>query len=395
MKEYIIYFGRFELPDKNALAHRVKANAMAMKKIGYHPILVGYSRDCAPAWKSNALKNENIEFYEVPYPGNAVGWLKDYKTYKKIEKIVLERGPESIKSIICTGVGPGNIAGLLKMSKKFKIPMVYDVVDWFDYDKRAFVFRLYKTAENFIVRNILEPKIQNYICISSFLGNHYYKEGRNIAVIPSLTFSEDIRFSVGSSYVSGDTVTICYAGSPGYKGSKDRIDWVVKAFDEINKPNSRLAVFGMKKEDFIAQFPELDYIKDNPAVCFYGRRPNQECIKTIFESDFFAFARIVNRMTTAGFPTKYSESAALHTPVITTPTSDLRQYIVNNENGFIAEECSFEAFKSAMESALSTTKEERTEMHKLQSKLDICFWEPKIKDFLDELRIDRRNSKNF
>lgn len=388
MNEYVIYFGRFELPDKNALAHRVKANAIALKNIGYRPILVGYTKTLKSTSDESVLKTDGIEYYQAPYPSSPIEWIKDYKTYKKIERIVKSRGPQNIKAIICTGVGPGNLNGLLNISKKYKIPIAYDVVDWFAFDQGNSILRLYKKSEDWYLRRIIEPKILNYICISSFLGEHYSKTGRNIVVIPSLTFSDDERFNTQSSYIASNRIEICYAGSPGYKGAKDKINWVVRAFNEINHPNSHLSVYGIEKEAFFEQFPELEAFRDNQAVTYYGRRPNQECIEAIKKSDFFAFARTVDRMTTAGFPTKYSECSALQTPVITTPTSDLREYVINNKNGFLADDCTYEAFKEAMMSALDTSTEQRTEMHKLQSALDESYWEKRIADFIDSLLIE-------
>ena len=47
-------------------------------------------------------------------------------------------------------------------------------------------------------------------------------------------------------------------------------------------------------------------------------------------------------MTTAGFPTKLSESIACGTPVITNDTSDIKNYIRNGKNGFLLELESFD-----------------------------------------------------
>ena len=41
----IFYIAHIELPDINALAHRVLANCIALREAGYKPVLIGYSKD--------------------------------------------------------------------------------------------------------------------------------------------------------------------------------------------------------------------------------------------------------------------------------------------------------------------------------------------------------------
>ncbi|HQM85931.1 MAG TPA: glycosyltransferase, partial [bacterium] len=50
--------------------------------------------------------------------------------------------------------------------------------------------------------------------------------------------------------------------------------------------------------------------------------------------DFTILIRDDKRETRAGFPTKVSESISCGTPVITTKTSDLEDYIIEGKNGF-------------------------------------------------------------
>ena len=55
------------------------------------------------------------------------------------------------------------------------------------------------------------------------------------------------------------------------------------------------------------------------------------------KSDFSILLREVTRGTTAGFPTKVVESMSCGTPMITTRTSDLSNYIETGKNGFFVE----------------------------------------------------------
>ena len=68
---------------------------------------------------------------------------------------------------------------------------------------------------------------------------------------------------------------------------------------------------------------------------FHGKVSNLEARNKISKADFSILFRNVNKMTSAGFPTKVSESISCGTPVITNSTSDLEHYIINGKNGFL------------------------------------------------------------
>lgn len=383
MNKYILYFGRFDLPDNNALAHRVKANAIALNSLGYSPFLFGYSKDMNPS-RDRLLETDGLPYLSFRYPDTPVEWLRDFKSYKVIERFIKEKGADNIAAIIFTDVGAGNTFGLLKISRKYSIPLVSDVVDWFSYDKGLSLRTLVKRIESSVMKR-LTRKVENYICISTYLQSHYQALNKNTIVIPSLTFEKDSRFIVQEEYHAEDVVRICYAGSPGIRGSKDRIDWVVRAFSDVDSNKAKLLIYGIGKEEFCTQFPEYSDLTANESICFYGRRSNKECIHAIATSDFFTFARISNQMTSAGFPTKYSESAALSTPVVTTPTSDLKHYITNSVNGFLSSECTFESYRDVLAEAVATSKEKRQQMHSKRSPLDEKLWEERIGMYLVQI----------
>ena len=41
----VLYIGGFELPDKNAAAHRVISNAFLLRELGYEVSFIGISED--------------------------------------------------------------------------------------------------------------------------------------------------------------------------------------------------------------------------------------------------------------------------------------------------------------------------------------------------------------
>ena len=67
-------------------------------------------------------------------------------------------------------------------------------------------------------------------------------------------------------------------------------------------------------------------------------------------------------VTTAGFPTKFSESLACGTPVLTNDSSDIVKYLKEGYNGFLIDTSSFEATCTTLYNALSVDKEKILKM---------------------------------
>ncbi len=71
-KKTIIYVGGFELPDKNAAAQRVLANAKIFRDLGYNVVLVGIDKSLS---QDTLIKNTQVsvsgfESWALPYPND-------------------------------------------------------------------------------------------------------------------------------------------------------------------------------------------------------------------------------------------------------------------------------------------------------------------------------------
>ncbi len=77
-KGTIAYIGGFELPDKNAAAHRVLANTQIFQKLGYRVVLVGADRTVR-GWKitdDSHYTLHDCQVWNYPYPINKPMWIK-------------------------------------------------------------------------------------------------------------------------------------------------------------------------------------------------------------------------------------------------------------------------------------------------------------------------------
>ena len=388
----IFYIAHIELPDINALAHRVLANCIALREAGYKPILIGYSKEkSTPAdIKKTHFVVNGFDCYNLPYPVSNMDWAKDAITYRKLNKFISEFLPEGVHSIVCCSIGSTNFYGLMRFAKKHGIHMVSDTEDWFNKFTGNIIRRTYKKLDEEVYVKILKPRIKNVITISSFLYNYYTKEhGCNCIIVPSLSVSTDKRFQNLPEYKNDGTLRYVYSGNPGYKGSKDRVDWCVSAFAKTAPEHAKFDIFGISKEDFIEQFPEKTDAANDKRIFFHGFSDNKTCLEAIALADFSVFARMISQPTLAGFPTKFTECLALGVPSVTTPTSDLKDYIINGKNGFVSDEATYESFEKIFELSSRVTQDEIIKIHencKKDKRLDCMSYVKTLGEYFDNLK---------
>ncbi len=362
----IFYFGHYQLPDKDALSHRVMANCVALRDAGYKVVIIGYCKD------KNTSKNifdthftyEGFDCYHVPYPISNADWVRDMVTYKAVTKLMSSYFKDGVYAFIaCSSVGVSNYLGFISFCKKNEIFTVSDTEDWFDVFSGNKLRKIYKKYDEKITVEYIKPKIKNVITISKFLYNYYVNKGCNCLIVPALTYVEDSRFKKLPERKNDGILRYVYSGTPGYKGAKDRIDWCVKAFAQNAPDYARFDIFGISLEDFCEQFPEFKEAAFDEKIKFHGFCDNKVCLDAIAKSDYSVFARVINQATTAGFPSKFSECLAMGVPTVTTPTSDLKDYIENGVNGFISDDTTYESFEKAFIASSKVSREEIDIIH--------------------------------
>ena len=107
-----------------------------------------------------------------------------------------------------------------------------------------------------------------------------------------------------------------------------------------NKENIVLRIVGATKDQFIELCPNAEEkikILGNSLI-FLGRITHAESLKVLVSSDYLIFFRENNRVTKAGFSTKFVEAISSRTKVITTDTGDIKYYINNINCGYIVED---------------------------------------------------------
>ena len=118
---------------------------------------------------------------------------------------------------------------------------------------------------------------------------------------------------------------------------KDRLDLVIDLLISLNDSDFVFDIYGISLEEYLFVVQRHTEVLKifKKRIIFHGKINNIEVKGKISEADFSILFRNVNRMTSAGFPTKVSESISCGTPVITNATSDLERYVINGKNGFL------------------------------------------------------------
>lgn len=339
MRPLIIYTGIFAEPENNAAGKRVFGNSLIFEALGYDVLMLGKTQ--AESYKERKQYTEHISFESYPEFGRI-----RYKGYIEYLKRIIDE--QVVKPVCIVRYGAPGLSifdnEVIKLAHGQGIKVIADVVDWLSADGGNFVFNTIKTVDTYMEKALFNAKSDGVIAISSYLGNYYKKKVKNVVVIPPIV--QEYKKNIAKN----DVVNIVYAGAPFRMGLKvkdvhkikDRLDLAVAALAEVYRmgfTKLRFNIYGITKEQYLVAFPDQENIINatGEALVFNGRRPMAEIQAELTRSDFSILLREVTRGTTAGFPTKVVESMSCGTPMITTRTSDLSNYIVDEKNGFFVE----------------------------------------------------------
>lgn len=367
----IIYIGNFSFPNGNAAGTRVLGISYLLRELGYELVIIG-TDDSLP--NNSRLENtgkiyDGFKYYNFPYPLGITGWLSYSKRYQEFKSLFKN---EEVFAVISYGSPALTFFAnaLRKWGNKNKTMYLVDCHDWFDSNNGSLLHRGVKYLDNTYEKLHLNIKADGVIAISTFLAKFYIRHGCKTVVIPPLVHSDTYKnLELGSVCTAKQLI---YVGIPfpvdGRKvlenSYKDRLDKVIVALSKLNEINFIFSIYGITESQYLFVIPEHKKLLNelNGKVVFHGKISNDIAIKKIAASDFTLLFRDVNRMTSAGFPTKFVESISCGTPIITTKTSDLQDYLVEGDNGFFVDMNNEELLSNKLKYILGLEKEKITQM---------------------------------
>lgn len=357
----IIYFGNVLYPDLDAASHRTIGNAKALRELGYNVTLVGTKKGENRPIVGTKEIYDGFEIYYFPDPQSPRQW-KDYLISTKPLDVIVST-IKDVKAVILYNHPSISSKKIVKYCHKRGIEVYADCTEWYD-PKGLSIHTIIKKADTFYRMRFVNKHLDGIIAISSYLQDYYKAAGcATICVPPIVDLTSEKWQDCDNLDLHGTNTRLIYVGNPG-AGAKDKLGLIISALKTISRTNTRynfhLNVIGMTdvqfKEVFKVDTSNLDF------VSFLGRKPNNEALEMIKQSDFSIFLRDANLVCTAGFPTKFSESIACGTPVLTNLTSDLGKYMVDGRNGFVIDMTSYESICDTLLRALSVSAEKKADM---------------------------------
>ena len=359
MSKKILYIGGFELPDKNAAAQRVVANAKLFTALGYEVKLVGLSNKDY----NKQFEYEGLDCINLKYPNSSINWFKYIMSVSTYLNIIDEFQPIIVIAYNHPAVA---LKRLYCYGKKHGIKVLSDCTEWYK-GKGSFIHKIIKDWDISYRMNKVQCQIDGIIVISKYLEDFYKKKNvANILRLPPLTDMSNPKWEKARRSIEKyDEIRLIYAGNPG---KKDRLDYIIDALSSIVQKhhiNLNFTIVGKNKDEVTSIY---NYKKEIPEfVHFLGRLPHEEVLYNLANSDFQVFIRENNRITTAGFPTKFVEAISSGILVLTNPTSDINTFLHAGVNGFLIDTTSEETIHSSLFKVLSL---KRNEVDALKAKLD-------------------------
>ncbi len=346
-RDVIIYVGAFELPDRNAAAQRVRANASVFSALGYKVVLVG--RNSVPEMRANQLQKVKYpgiehECWEMGHPASQREWLRYVTSVEALRNLVDTHYSERVHSIVCYNYPAVAQLRVKALARRVGARSMADVTEWYQSLKLTSVAAGIKNFDTWARMRLVNPRMDKLITTSRYLTSFYSKWFDDIVEIPTLIEHDPNDISGLKATADGQPKRLFYGGSVINKrvigkekgGLKDRIDWVIELLDAVKRAgdNFHFDVFGVERDDYLEYLPKhaplLERLGDS--VHFHGRQPREVLLAAQRESDFSIFLRASMQTTLAGFPTKFSESISFGTPVLTNPLENIVPYLREGAN---------------------------------------------------------------
>ena len=360
----VAYVGPVSIPDGGAACQRMLGNALSLRQAGWE-VLFG-SGQLPPKERPNPFEHQGFTVHslsERTHEGlpnivkhmlylnmgaRTLAWLKS-----------LDPKPDAV--ILYSGYS-AYLSKLYPWCRRERIPLIFDAVEWYEPSSMpGGACGPYRWSFELAMRSYC-LKAGRVIAISRWLDEWYSQRGVKTARVPPThdVLANPWRQGVGEK--SGRTV-FAYAGSPG---KKDLLDPFVEAVyrEGLEKGQVELRLVGPTVKEILA-LPAFARrgLQELPSwVKATGRLTQPEALDVVRQADFSILLRPVMRYSTAGFPTKCTESLAVGTPLLANITSDLGDFLNNEVNSCVARGIEVEDVAAALRSVLAQSASERKAM---------------------------------
>lgn len=343
----VLYIGGFELPDKNAAAHRVLSNAKLLQSLGWDTVFVGISKSL-PREEADVLRTgstvEGFAAYAVPYPASLRQWVRHVTEIRPYLRVLEQMGGADI--VLCYNLPAIALGRMRRYCRAHGMQCIADVTEWYAANGKNPVMYIAKGLDTFWRMRVTQKRMDGMITISRYLYE-YYRSCPRVCCLPPLEDTAAAKWN-GSYPKDREVLRLVYAGDPG---KKDRVDLLIEALKDVTR-DYRLDVIGIEEQAYLRRQPQHEaFLRQQDRIVFHGRLPHTETLEYIKKANYSCFFRYPDRVTTAGFPTKFVEAITCGTPVMTNRSSNVEDYIAPGKNGVLIEPLDARAIAEAIEHA--------------------------------------------
>lgn len=323
-----LYVGGFELPDRNAAAHRVIGIAKAIKKLGHEVFFLNYTSVASKAsWKTYF----GFECYDNLKPGLA-------KQVTDISDALMVIQEKQIDCVIMYNYPAIAMSRLLKWCKKASIKCYADATEWYVAEGKS-PYAIIKRWDSETRMKRLHFKTDGVIAISEYLYQYYKDKVHTVKIPPIVDIQDDKWIGTNNKYL--DRSIFVYAGYPS--AQKECLDKIVDAVETSMYP-AMLQIIGITKAQYENMYKKK-YIGTKTE--FLGRVDHMSVIAIVKQANWSVIIRENNQVVKAGFPTKLVESISCGTPVIANRFSNVEDYLTA-DNSII---CDMDSIEDAINQA--------------------------------------------
>ena len=362
-RPWIAYVGPVAFPEGGAAARRILGNAKALVVAGYDVVIVSGQRPGrwgADFEVASGIRCVSVNERDAEQLPKALRYMR-YALMGSRSRRWLNAQltmPEAV--VLYSGYTP-YLLQFTGWARRKRVALLFDAVEWYTASNfTLFMVSPYLWNTELAMRALI-PCVNGIIAISRALERYYAERGVQVVRVPPLFDPADITLSMPPLDAHG-RVRLVYAGSPG---RKDLLDIVIEAVITTDAGSGRfvLDIVGLNEDEMRTRGP----MRSRggvlpPCIRVHGNVSHVRAQAIVGEADFSVFLREVNRVSTCGFPTKFVESMAVGTPVITNLTSDLSDHLRDTETGLICEQPTCAALKNALIRSLEISESERRQM---------------------------------
>lgn len=324
MKNKVCIIGGFRLPEGTASAVRAYGNAMLLEKIGFHPIIVG-------KFVENPLHNvwrqyRGMDCFNIECENDQYG-----KTVRFMERLMEDIPSEDIHSLIVYNFPGKGLEQLRKLAVKYGIGMISDTTEWYAFEGKNLVSAIRRKIQTEYRMRVVNKRMDHMICSTYYIADYYKK--LNTIVIPMIddkSFGEEPK----PLYTVNRIRRYIYAGSPGYKFKKDKINVIIQGFERLREKGIpfQLDIYGITKEQYQDAFGFEPGCDERCRVLFHGCVPRAVIDEALETTDFYVLYRPNTKVCKVGFSTKAMEAISNGVPLISNDVNgDFQRYFTQGQ----------------------------------------------------------------